>query len=183
MHDDALRAEDLSQAQQFEKAEAAADRALRRAPLDWRVYFTRAGARAVRGRTLEALADFRRASQLEPHFTGVPFAEGMFWVPIQPALAVNAWRETIRRAPPPEDEALYDAMLDAAPNDAGFRAQMLLLAQGRPPLQLRWFQVAPPAEAKAHSETIAAVASQFSPAQRQAFEHRANEIGSDPSPP
>jgi hypothetical protein len=183
MQDDAWHAEALSQAQEFAAAEHAANRALIRAPLDWSIYFTRAGARAARGRTLEAVADFRRASLLVPYFADVPFAEGKFWAPTQPALALNAWREAIRRAPPPEDESLYSAMLNAAPNDTGFREQMLLLAHGRPPLQLLWFQAAPATEAKAHSETIAAVASRFSPAQRQAFERRASEIGNNPSPP
>jgi O-antigen ligase len=178
MPDDARRAEALSQAQRFKEADEAASRALKRAPLDWSVYFTRAGDQAARGRTLEAVADFRCASLLEPHLVEAPFAEGKFWVAIQPALALNAWREAIRRAQPPEDEMLYSAMLDAAPkNDAGFCEQMLLLAEGRPALQLVWFQAAPPTEAKAHSETIAAVASQFSPAQREAFERRVSEVG------
>jgi hypothetical protein len=180
---DPSRAEALSQAQRFEEAEEAANHALVRTPLDWSLYFTRAGERALRGRTLEALADFRRAGMLEPHYAGVPLAEGEFWAPIQPALALNAWREALQRAQPPEDEGLYGAMLGAAPNDAQFREQLLLLAQRRPALQLVWFQAAPPVEAKAHSEIIIEAASHFSPEQRDAFERRVSEIGGHPATP
>jgi len=183
MPDDAARAETLSQARRYADAEAAANRALAHAPLDWRVYFTRAGERACRGLTLEALADFRRARKLEPFYAGLPLAEGRFWVQSQPALAVKAWGEAIRRVRAPEDEAIYGAILGAAPDNAGFREQLLGLAQGRPPLQLQWFQFVPPAEARAHLEIISAVASQCAPAQRESFQRRASEIGSAPAAP
>ena len=179
--DDGVRAEALSQAGRFTEAEVAANRALARTPLDWRVYFTRAGERACRGQTLEAVADFRRARSLEPHYAGVPLAEGRFWLRTQPALAINAWREAIRRAPSPDDQELYGVIMAEAPDNPEFRERLLSLAEERPPLQLEWFECVPPAEARTHLETIAAAAAKCSPAQRAAFEHRAREIAGQPA--
>jgi len=181
--DEARQAEMLLHAGRFAEAQAAADRALVRAPLDWRVYFTRAGARACRGQMLEALADFRRARTLEPHYAGLPLEEGRFWLQSQPELALTVWREALRRVHSPEDEEIYGAMLAASPDNAGFRAQLLALAENRPALQLQWFQFVPPAEARAHLETITAAARQCSPAQREAFQRRASELGSGPTAP
>ena len=172
-----IDAEKLTQAGQFGKAEAAATRALRRAPLDWAAYFTRAEARACAGRALEALADFRRARLLEPHYAGVPLEEGRFWARRTPALALPAWREALRRLSPPEDEAIFGAMFDAAPDDASFRAGLLALTRGRPALELAWFQSAPPAEARAHFAEIYAEAGAWDARQRAAFQRRALEIG------
>jgi len=176
-------AEKLSQAGQFAKAEAAATRALGRAPLDWGAYFTRAGARACSGRTLEALADFRRALLLEPHIAATPLEEGRFWARRTPALALPAWREALRRVSPPEDQAIFAAMVDAAPDDPAFRASLLELAHDRPALQLAWFQTAPPAEALAHLTEISAAAGAWDAKQRAAFQLRASELGvSSPLP-
>jgi tetratricopeptide (TPR) repeat protein len=167
----------LSQAGQFAKAEAAATRALRRAPLNWSAYFTRAGARACAGHTLEALADFRRARLLEPHYAGVPLEEGRFWASRTPALALPAWREALRRVSPPEDEAIFGAMMAAAPDDAAFRAELLAMAHDRPALQLEWFQAAPAAEGLAHFTEISAAGGAWDAGQRAAFQRHAIEIG------
>jgi len=182
MPDEAARAETLSQAGRYADAEAAANRALARGPLDWRGYFTRAGERASRGLTLEAVADFRRARKLEPFYAGLPIAEGRFWVQSRPALALNAWHEAIRRVQSPEDEAVYGAILEAAPDNVAFREQLLGLAQGRPALQLQWFQFVPPDEARAHLGEISAAAAQGTPAQREAFQRRAKDIAGAPAP-
>ena len=179
--DETTAAQTLSRDGRFAVAEAAADRALARAPLDWRAYFARAGARAGLGKTLAALADFRRARVLEPHYAGVPYEEGRFWLQIQPALALTAWREVVRRSP--EDVSLYGGMLDAAPDNAAFRAQLLAIAQGHPGLQLQWFQSAPPVEARAQWSALAAAVRSATPAQRTAFQHRAEEIGAVPPLP
>ncbi len=183
MPDEAARAEAFSQAGRLVEAEVSANRALEKAPLNWGAYFTRAGERASRGLTLEAVADFRRACQLEPHYAGLPLEEGRFWAHSQPALALNAWRDALRRVRPSEEVEIYGAMLNAAPDEANFREQMLALAQGRPSLQLQWFQFVPPAEARAHLETMTAAARQCSPAQRQSFERRLREMGLEPTAP
>lgn len=181
--DDATRARDLLQAGHFTEADVAADRALARAPLDWKAYFTRAGARACEGKTLEALADFRRARTLEPHYAGVPFDEGQFWLQSQPMLALNVWRLALRRLHSPDDEELYEAMLGAAPDDANFRTELFALAQGRPALQVKWFQTAPPAEARSEWKTISGSIDRLTPAQRATFQKRAAEIGASATPP
>ncbi len=181
--DYATRSRELLQAGQFAGAGAAADHALARAPLDWRSYFTRAGARACEGWTIEAVGDFRRARTLEPHYAGLPFNEGQFWLQRQPMLALTVWREALRRVRAPEDEPLYGAMLDAAPDNEPFRAQLLALATNRPALQLQWFQSAPPAEAREQWKTISASQERLTPAQRAALQKRAAEIGIPTTPP
>jgi len=174
--DQAARAEALLSARKYAPAEASADRALERAPLDWRAYFTRAGARACQGHRLEALADFRRARTLEPHYARLPFEEGRFWLQAQPALTLNVWHEAIRRLPPSEAEDLYGTMLSTAPDNANFRAQLLAMVQDRPVLQLQWFESVPDAEARAHLEAITAVAQQCTPGQRAGFERRVKQL-------
>jgi O-antigen ligase len=174
--DDAGDAQSRLQAGRFPEAAAAADRALARAPLDWHAYFVRAGARACLGRNLDALADFRRARTLEPHYAGLPFEEGRFWLQRQPSLALAVWSEALRRVHSPEDEPLYGAMLSDAPDNPDFRARLLALAQNRPVLQLQWFAFVPPAEARLHVEEMAEAAKQVSPAQRDAFRRRWHEI-------
>jgi hypothetical protein len=179
----AVAAEGLMKSERFGEAEAAADRALLRAPLDWKMYFTRAGARACEGKTLEALADFRRARTLEPHYTGLALDEGRFWLQCQPMLALNVWSQGLQRLHTPEDEAFYDAMLGAAPDDVNFRAALFTLTRGRPALQLQWFRAVPPAEARAQWETISASADRLTPAQLAAFQKRKDDLGLPATPP
>jgi len=77
-------------------------RALGWAPLRWQLYFLRAlGKVGARLPTVEAADDFRRARFLEPNVAEVPLQEGNVWVSAnQPALALTAWREALRRAGP-----------------------------------------------------------------------------------
>ena len=97
----------------------------------------------------------------------------------QPGLALMAWGETLQRAGPPLDAELYGAMLAAA-NDAGMRAQLLVLARDQPALEIVWFQAAPPEEARAHLEEISAAVQRGTPEQRAAFARRAAEIAGTP---
>jgi tetratricopeptide (TPR) repeat protein len=159
----------------FARAEIAADRALSRAPLDWNAYFARAGARACEGKTLEAVADFRRARVLEPHYAGLPLEEGRFWLQTQPGLALVAWREALRRARPPLDGEVFGQMLGSA-TTTPLREQLLALAHDRPALQLAWFQAAPPEEARSHLQEISVAGQAWTPAQRAAFQRRVDEI-------
>ncbi|HEX8076319.1 MAG TPA: O-antigen ligase family protein, partial [Chthoniobacterales bacterium] len=91
-------------------------RALGWAPLRWQLYFLRAlgevGARRAVG---QAADDFRRARFLEPNAYQVPFEEGKVWASAsqQPALALTAWREALRRAGPQRAE-VYGRMLALA---------------------------------------------------------------------
>ena len=181
--DEAAAAQTFLQAGRFSEAESAANRAILRAPLDWKMYFTRAGARACEGRTLEALADFRRARTLEPHYTGLPFDEGHFWLQGQPMLALTVWREALRRAHAPEEEELFGAMLVDAPDSEAFRAQLFALASDRPALQLQWFRFVPPPEARVQFKVISASVEHLTPVQRATFRKRAEDIGLSTSTP
>ena len=91
-----------------------ANRGLTWAPLDWRLYFLRALGKVGANRPpAEALEDFRRARFLEPNSFEVSYQEGLAWITRQPLLALNAWRDALRRAGPQRSE-LYSRMLSAA---------------------------------------------------------------------
>ncbi len=175
--DESLRADRLVYEGRFAEAITAAGRAVEREPLDYGAYFSRAQALLGGGRTMEALADFQRARTLEPHFAGLPLEEGRLWASRQPGLALLAWREALVRVPPPDDEPLFGAILDAAPKDAGFRARLLALVNSRPALQLAWFQAVPPEEALAHLAELTPVAERSDPVRRAAFLKRAEALG------
>lgn len=175
--DDSAHADALYREGRYDEAAAAATRALAREPLDYGAYFSRAEALACSGHTLEALADFTRARALEPHYAGLPLEEGKLWASRQPGLALLAWREALQRVLPPEDDAIFGAILDAAPDNLAFRARLLVLVSPRPALQLAWFQYAPPEEAAAHLAELRAAAEKCDPARRAAFQKRAEELG------
>lgn len=90
-------------------------RALEWAPLRWQLYFLRAlGKVGARLPVSEAVEDFRRARFLEPNVYEVPFEEGNVWIGAsQPALALTAWREALRRAGAQRPE-VYGRMLAVA---------------------------------------------------------------------
>jgi tetratricopeptide (TPR) repeat protein/O-antigen ligase len=90
-------------------------RALEWAPLRWQLYFLRAlGKVGARLPASEAADDFRRARFLEPNAYEVPFEEGKVWVTAsQPALALTAWREALRRAGD-QRGSVYSLMLGIA---------------------------------------------------------------------
>jgi tetratricopeptide (TPR) repeat protein len=87
-------------------------RALSWAPLRWQLYFLRAlGKVGARLPVNEAADDFRRARFLEPNVFEVPFQEGNVWVGAnQPALALTAWREALRRAGPRRADVYRDML-------------------------------------------------------------------------
>jgi hypothetical protein len=104
-----------NQGRNFSETMQRTTRALGWAPLRWQLYFLRAlgkvGARLPVG---EAADDFRRARFLEPNAYEVPFQEGSVWVGAnQPALALTAWREALRRAGIQRTD-VYRAMLTIA---------------------------------------------------------------------
>ncbi len=113
--DNARRAAtEANQRRDFAATIAHASRGLELAPLDWQLYFLRAlgtvGANRAPGKALD---DFRRARFLEPNSFEVPYQEGVAWLTREPALAMTAWREALRRAGPQRAE-LYGRMLSSA---------------------------------------------------------------------
>jgi tetratricopeptide (TPR) repeat protein len=98
----------------FSETIALTTRALRWAPLDWKLYLTRAVAEVELTQTANAIDDFRRARFLEPIAYEVPLAEGNAWLPYRPMLAVTAWREALRRAGPLRPEVYASMLSDAS---------------------------------------------------------------------
>jgi len=88
-----------NQEHDFKEAITLANTALKWAPLDWELYFSRAVAEVPLKQIDTALLDFRRARFLEPSSYELPFAEGTAWLQAkQPALAATAWQEALRRS-------------------------------------------------------------------------------------
>lgn len=86
--------------------------ALKWAPLDWELYYTRAIATAFGTPNFRgALADFQRARYLNPVSPEIPFEEGIVWRSRHPALTLSAWQEALKRAGESRT-ALYESMLD-----------------------------------------------------------------------
>lgn len=176
VRDHGKRAETQLMTGKFSSAEASATFAIHRAPLEWRPYFTRAMARASVGNMIEAVGDFRRARFLDPHLVLIPIEEGRFWAAREPALALAAWKEALHRADETEVRDRYAQIRRLAPDDAAFRAQLLELADGLPPLQMDWFLNAPEKEARAQIEALRPAAFQCEDRLRQAFERRAAHL-------
>jgi O-antigen ligase len=122
----------------FPEAQAAAERMISRAPLDWQGYYARAAVAANERRVLSALADFRRARLLEPHHVAVPLEEGRVWAGLIPALALPAWEDALHRVPPGPDEELFRAILDTAPREPDFQVRLRELIKDRPNLLRQW---------------------------------------------
>jgi len=98
----------------FSETVALTANALRWAPLDWELYLKRAIAEVELKQTKNAVEDFRRARFLEPISYEVPLAEGNAWLPYDPALAVAAWREALRRAGPRRPQVYASMLSDAS---------------------------------------------------------------------
>jgi tetratricopeptide (TPR) repeat protein len=93
---------------------AAADLAVRAAPLHWEGYFDRAAAKLLLGYPHNsALADFATVRYLEPSLFSLPMDEATVWLDHSPALAISAWREALRRvaADPQLQAGLYSVVL------------------------------------------------------------------------
>ncbi len=184
--DDATRATKLAEQKEFIASARAATSALAAAPLDWSMYFTRAGDLANLGKIIEAKRDFERARLLDPHFVDPPMTEGKFWARrLQFGAAIDAWREVLRRAGPENDEAQFKNMFDKMPETPAFHRALWELAQETgPELMLAWIQIVPDNEARPHLDEAAEAASHCDAPHRAAFERRRKAlVESEPPPP
>ena len=120
----------------FDESIAMTNGALAWAPLDWRLYFLRAGAEVdARKSRANAIGDFQRARFLEPNGYEVPFQEGIFWIDHrEPILAITAWREALRRAGPRRLEVYGEMFFNAARADSNFIGELVALAANDPEL-------------------------------------------------
>ena len=121
----------------YHGAEDAMDQALAWAPLGWKWYFLRAGARVYLGRDEDdAAADYERARYLEPFIGDVPLAEARVWLAMgHAAMAANALVEASRREPARAGQYM-DSVFSVAPQDTAFQTQMSQIARGSPLLML-----------------------------------------------
>ena len=128
--------------------------ALRIAPLDWNSYSQRAVAEANLAETEAAIRDFRIARFLQPHFIDICLYEGSLWLDFEePAYALEAWSEALRRVP--DGGGLqFAGMLAAAASRPEVRAQLYSWAIGDPKLQLAVLAACLPAEFSAELDTF-----------------------------
>jgi tetratricopeptide (TPR) repeat protein len=80
---------------------------LRIAPLDWSLYLSRGVAEiSLPNQTDRAQADFETARALNPYWIALTLNEGQIWSAAgQPDLAIDAWRDGLRRGGPMAHEA------------------------------------------------------------------------------
>lgn len=94
------KAETLSKSNRDAEALKLMDRAIRMNPLDWRLYFFRAQLHLRLGHPeQEALTDFGRGRAIDPHYAAMCFDEGNIWLAYNPKLAIQAWKELMKREP------------------------------------------------------------------------------------
>lgn len=130
----AIRREARQQAAEgsYRAALASMDRAIWLAPLDYRLYYTRAQLLLqLRQSPDRALLDFGRARALEPHYTRFCFEEGEFWLSYVPEMAMVPWRECLRRLPKEsyEIQNYYQQMLSRLGLHPQLRESLWALAE------------------------------------------------------
>jgi O-antigen ligase len=137
------------------EAEAIFDRALGWAPLDWWLYVERAQIEGGRAQLTAALRDFRRARFLEPDYAGLPYQEGVYWLQVAPAFAVEAWEEALRRVPPGQRPDYYQNMLAAAfTQHPETHSALWAMAATDSAMQLVYFGWAAPGEFRSQIEEL-----------------------------
>ena len=136
----------LIEENEFARAIPAASAALGWIPLDWQLYFARGTAQTYAGNWVAGIGDFRRARTLETSSPNTPWEESLIWVSRQPALALVAWRETLRRSKPNDAVLRYRQILEAASNQPAILQQTRQLATGNARLQAAWLEKAPAGE-------------------------------------
>ena len=87
--------------------------ALHIAPLDWTLYYERAGAEATAGLTSDAIRDFQVSRYLQGSLAGPCIEEGKIWAALnEPEYALEAWTEAVRRSA--DKRLVYREIMSAA---------------------------------------------------------------------
>jgi tetratricopeptide (TPR) repeat protein len=120
----------------FEEAEKLATRALARTPLNWSLYMTRGYANVHEKKSLQAIADFRYASFLEPKMAAVPFDEGRAWIGVNVPMAVAAWKECLSRSGGNQRDEYFGQILEMSAKDERLLEATLRLSDRDPALAL-----------------------------------------------
>jgi tetratricopeptide (TPR) repeat protein len=118
----------------WRRAEGLVSKGLARQPLSWPLYIARGYADVSRGSVFQAVRDFRYAEFLEPKLAIVAFSEGAAWTPVNRALALAAWNETLIRSQPAEVRSYYRQMLDASSRDPQLHQATIRLGDKMPAL-------------------------------------------------
>ena len=135
------QADDANQAANPPAALAAADAGLRISPLQWRLYYQRALARAATpGRLQAAASDFDTARFLEPRWVDLCLGEGRIWLAVdEPQLALDAFIEALRRAGDRAPE-FFDQMLAMSRKKFEVRMGLARIAERHPPFLVIWLE-------------------------------------------
>jgi len=117
----------------FSAAVLDASEALRVSPLNADLYYKRGVARVGEGFSVHGAAwDFGTARFLEPRWVQICVTEGNVWqVANQPALALDAWREGLRRAGARAPE-YYGQMLGRTRNNTLVRSELARFSRASP---------------------------------------------------
>ncbi len=111
------------------------------APLEWSLYARRGMSQAYLGDQQAAIRDFRVSRFLQPYFVDSSYEEGGMWLELdEPAYALEAWRETLRRAPDGGFEC-FQGMFTAAASHPAIRNELRAWAIGEPTYQLALMSV------------------------------------------
>jgi len=94
-------------------------------PLDWDVHWALAAFHLEAGQPSAAWNEFRAVEALLPYMQSVVEQEGHFWLPLDPARAVYAWNQALRRGSRGKRAEKYGALLRQS--DPYPEAQSLLL--------------------------------------------------------
>jgi hypothetical protein len=109
---------------------------LKIAPLEWSLYARRGMSKAYLGEPEAAIRDFRVARFLQPYFIDSCYDEGSMWLELdEPAYALEAWREALRRAPD-GGFAAFQGMFAAADSHPAIREGLRAWAADEPLYQL-----------------------------------------------
>lgn len=96
-------------------------------PLNHEIHWPLAAYLLEEKRTDEAWNEFRAANAVLPYLSWMIDTEGYFWIPTDPARAVYAWTQAMRRTQPGRRAAMYATYLRQAKDNAALKALLLKL--------------------------------------------------------
>ncbi len=96
-------------------------------PLNHEIHWPLAAYLLEQKRVDEAWNEFRAANAVLPYLSWMIDTEGYFWIPIDPARAVYAWTEAMRRTQPGRRAAMYDTYLGKTKENPALKALLLKL--------------------------------------------------------
>jgi len=108
------------------------EKSARLQPLNHEVHWPLAAYSLEDGRIDEAWKEFRAANAVLPYLSWMIETEGYFWIPTDPARAVYAWSEAMRRTQPGRRAEMYNNYLHKAKDKPALTALLLKLYPDEP---------------------------------------------------